>query len=134
MVSARSGRAFRWTTIVLLTIGVLVVEQRTFGDGPPTNETRRGQNRLPPHYGGVVDQRQREEIYKLQDEYKPKIQAMQAQLNALKKELNGKIVAVLTPDQKKKVKEAAGKAKAKKAKPVEAVPDTFAPEPEKKAE
>lgn len=128
MLRAMTGRAACWTALVLLSVGGAAVGQRAFGDEPPAKEARRVHNRLPPHYAGVVDEEQREAIYKLQDEYKPKIQAMQAELNALRKEMNEKVSAVLTADQKKKVNDAAGKIKAKKAKPV---PEVLEAEPEK---
>ena len=68
--------------------------------------------RLPPHYAKVVDEKQREEIYKIQEEYQPKIDALQKQLDALKKERDDKIAAVLTPEQKKQLEDAAASAKA----------------------
>ena len=130
MVRALTGRVLCWTTLVSLAVAFAAMEQRALGDDPPVKKAKRVHCRLPAHYADVVNEKQREEIYKLQEEYKPKIQAMQAQLNALRKNLDEKISAVLTADQKKKVEEAAGKAKAKKAKPVEVVPDTPPTEPE----
>ena len=71
---------------------------------------RRGRH-LPPYYSQVVDEKQREEISKIQDEYEPKIEDLQKQIDALKKERDEKIAAVLTPEQKKQVEEARTKAK-----------------------
>jgi hypothetical protein len=72
--------------------------------------------RLPNYYADVVTEKQRDEIYKIQEEYKPKIDALKAQLEALNKEMNEKITAVLTADQKKKIEDAATAAKAKRGK------------------
>jgi hypothetical protein len=74
----------------------------------------RAKGRLPNYYADVVTEKQREEILKIQEEYKPKLDALQAQLDALKKERNEKISGVLTADQKKKVEDAEAAAKAKK--------------------
>jgi Spy/CpxP family protein refolding chaperone len=91
---------------------------------------------LPAHYAQVIDEKQRDEIYKIQEEYQPKIEALQSQLNALKKERDEKISAVLTAEQKKQVDQAAAKRKSKdapSAKPVEQPPTNppTAPSPEK---
>lgn len=85
---------------------------------------KKGIHRLPPHYGGVVDDEQRAKIYKIQDEYQPKIEALEAQLKNLRKERDGKIEALLTPEQKQKIDAAkaqkkAGKEKAKAKKPAD---------------
>jgi hypothetical protein len=82
--------------------------------GRIVNKIRKG--RLPNYYTEVVTEKQREEIYKIQEEYKPKIDAAKAQREALTKEQNEKISAVLTADQKKKIEDAAAAAKAKSAK------------------
>ena len=69
---------------------------------------------------------------KIQEEYKPKIDAARAQLDALVKEQNEKIAAVLTPEQKKKVEEAAANVKEKGAKPKAEQPATPAEKPAEK--
>jgi hypothetical protein len=81
--------------------------------GRVVNKIRKG--RLPKYYSDVVTEKQREEILKIQEEYRPKIDAAKAQLEALQKEMKGKISAVLTEEQKKKVEEAETAAKAKNA-------------------
>jgi len=70
--------------------------------------------RLPAHYSQVVTQEQREAIYKIQEEYQPRIQALKDQLAALQKEQKEKIDAVLTPEQKQQVEQAIDKAKQQK--------------------
>ena len=71
--------------------------------------------RLPAYYNEVVDQQQREKIYAIQQECKPQIDALKAQLAALMKERDEKIAAVLTPEQKKKVEQLRQEAKARRA-------------------
>jgi len=80
--------------------------------------------RLPAYYSQVVDQKQREAIYKIQEEYEPKIAALREQLDALTKQRDEKVAAVLTPEQLKKIAElqAAGKAKRAQPKPEEKKP------------
>ena len=45
--------------------------------------------RLPAHYAQVATPEQREKIDKIQDEYKPKIEALQSQIKALKDSVEG---------------------------------------------
>jgi Spy/CpxP family protein refolding chaperone len=70
--------------------------------------------RLPAYYAEVVDEKQREAIYKIQQEYEPKIADLRAQLDKLTKEREAKVTAVLTPEQQKKVAELQAAAKAKR--------------------
>lgn len=72
--------------------------------------------RLPAYYNRVVDKKQREEIYAIQREYAPKIEALEAQLAALRAERDTKVEAVLTPDQLNTVEKLAAEAKAKRDK------------------
>jgi Spy/CpxP family protein refolding chaperone len=75
----------------------------------------RERGRLPAHYAPVVTEEQRQKIYDIQEEYKAKIDPLEAQVKALTKERDEKIAAVLTPEQRKKVEEAETQAKQKKA-------------------
>jgi uncharacterized membrane protein YhiD involved in acid resistance len=121
-----------WMALVSLAVVFATAEQTVLGaegKAPVKRMLGRKGRRLPPYYAQVVNEKQREEISKIQDEYQPKIEALQNQLNALKKERNEKISAVLTVEQKKQVEEAAAKAKAKRksknlpsVKPAEAAP------------
>jgi hypothetical protein len=120
MAKVRTGWWLCSATLISLALALAATEQRASGDDAPVKKVKRTHARLPPHYAGVVNDEQRQEIYRLQEEYKPKIKAMQAELNATKNELNEKIAAVLTADQKRKIDEATGKAK--KASPPEVAP------------
>ena len=83
---------------------------------------------LPPYFKGVVDEKQRDAIYTSQGEYAAKIAALKAQLEAVTKERDTKIAAVLTPDQRKKVEQLQTEAKAKRGeqKPAGKTPATGA--------
>ncbi|HYW78033.1 MAG TPA: hypothetical protein VE890_00585 [Thermoguttaceae bacterium] len=73
------------------------------------------QGRLPAYYRTVVDQKQREAIYAIQKEYWTQIEALKAQLEALTKQRDEKITAVLTPEQLKQVEATALAVKAKRS-------------------
>jgi hypothetical protein len=150
MLRTISTRLASWIILVSLAVVLGAVEQSaTAAEGPaPVKKIlgRKGR-RLPAHYAQVVDEQQREKIYKIQEEYQPKIDALQKQIDALKKERDDKISALLTADQKKQVEEAKTKIKAtRKSKdrsatkpadatpatpPVTAPPSPAAPTPEK---
>lgn len=70
--------------------------------------------RLPPHYGKIVNDQQRQKIYAIQEEYRSKIEVLENQLKALKKERDEKIASVLTPEQRQAVALEAAQAKKKK--------------------
>jgi len=81
---------------------------------PAVEKTEAFRGRLPNYYRFVVDEKQREAIYKIQEEYAAKIDALKAQLAALTKERDAKVAAVLTPEQLKEVEQRAAEAKAKR--------------------
>jgi DNA repair exonuclease SbcCD ATPase subunit len=60
--------------------------------------------RLPPHYAEVVTEKQREQIYVLQGEYKSKLDDLVAQITTLKTERDKSIEALLTAGQLEEVK------------------------------
>ena len=70
--------------------------------------------RLPTYFSLIINKQQRAEVYKIQDEYAKQIETLEAQLKALKKERDDRVMNVLTPDQKKEYESL--KAKAKKSK------------------
>lgn len=90
-------------------------------EGQPsgTAKPKKPCGQLPAYYAKVVTPEQREQIIKIQEEYQPRIEALEAQLRALINERNEKIEAVLTPEQKKQIEEAKAAAKAKKKKPLQ---------------
>jgi hypothetical protein len=124
-----------WTTLVLLGITSTMVERSAIGAEAktPVKKVLKGVRRLPAHYGAVVDEKQREEIYRIQEEYHPKIEAIEKQLRALKKERDAKISAVLTTEQRKQVEGTATKEehKPKETPPAKATREEPAPPPAK---
>jgi hypothetical protein len=121
MVRTFAGRLLCWATLVSLAVAFAAVEQPTLGADAP-RRARGLRSRLPAHYASVVNDEQREKIYKIQEEYRPKIEALETQLKTLKKERDDKIAAVLTAEQKKQVEAAAAKAIEKPAKSAETAP------------
>ncbi|MGQ9607627.1 MAG: hypothetical protein ACUVTW_15655, partial [Thermogutta sp.] len=70
--------------------------------------------RLPAYYARVVTEEQRQKIYAIQREYYPRIAALRKQLEDLIAEQNGKIEAVLTPQQKAELERLRGEAAARR--------------------
>jgi len=136
MVRTVALRIVRWAMLASMAVVLTTAPQAAFGDDakPAVKKAvaKRGKmlrGRLPAHYAQVVTDEQKEKIYKIQEEYKPKIDAARAQLDALVKEQKEKIAAVLTLEQQKKVEEAAAKPKEKGAKPKEEKPAAPAEKP-----
>jgi len=61
--------------------------------------------RLPAYYRYVVTEDQRQQIYKIQAEYEPRLGQLRAQLEALIAEQDAKVQAVLSPEQLKRVEQ-----------------------------
>ena len=76
---------------------------------------RRGGDHLPLYYKGLVTDDQKKQIYAIQDEYNPKLQALKDQLKTLAAERDAKLDALLTADQKSKVEAKRAEAQAKRA-------------------
>ena len=114
------SRAWLWTTLASLAIAASVVAPTAFSQDKPEDAKpaaapqKKFKGRLPAHYRLVVDKKQRETIYGIQEEYSAQIKALKAQLADLMKQRDSKIAAVLTPQQQKKVEEAVAAAKAKR--------------------
>jgi len=111
----------RFLAGLLLAIGttVLACNLPLLGEeGKPAEvvKPKKPHGKLPAYYAKVVTPEQREQIIKIQKEYQPKIDALQAQLKALINERNEKIEALLTPEQKKQIEEATAAARAKRKK------------------
>lgn len=85
---------------------------------PPASTTsqkpKRSYHRLPPYYGQVVTPEQRKQIYAIQDEYGPKIDALRQQLEQLLRERDQKIASLLTEQQRKEIERLRQEAKAKR--------------------
>jgi Spy/CpxP family protein refolding chaperone len=71
--------------------------------------------RLPAHYSKIVDDAQRDRIYRIQAKYSARIEALQAQLDTLQAERDAEIRAVLTPEQQDQLDTLVTDAKAARA-------------------
>ncbi len=91
------------------------------GSQAAAGESGKLSGRLPQYYGAVVTPEQKQQIYKIQTEYGPKISELQSQIDQLTKQREEKISALLSAEQKEKLAqikaEAAAKRKATKAAP-----------------
>jgi len=117
-------RVLPWLTLPLLAIVLLCANGPATGqeeesvEPAATAKAKKVRGRLPNYYRHVVDEKQRDTIYKIQEEYATKIAAVRAQLEAITKERDEKVAAVLTAEQLKEVAElkaAAEAARKKKA-------------------
>lgn len=87
------------------------------GEKKPAAQARaKPKGRLPAYYAKVVDAAQRAEIYKLQESFAAKREALEKQLAALKSEEDAAVEAVLTPQQKQKLAALREEAKAAREK------------------
>jgi Spy/CpxP family protein refolding chaperone len=123
MVRSLPSRVLCWATLVSLAVTLAAATQPALG-APPAKKmfSAKRAGRLSASYAQVATPEQRQKIDKVQEEYLPKIEALQSQIKTLKtqlkdlqKERDEKVAAVLTPEQKKQADEAAKKPKDKPA-------------------
>ncbi len=73
---------------------------------PPAAKVRKKpRGRLPNYYSQVVDEEQREAIYKIQSNYTEQIAKLQQQIDALIADRKAEVEKVLTAEQKTRVAE-----------------------------
>ena len=77
-------------------------------------KAKKATGRLPMYYREVVDKSQRKTILAITEEFNAKIDALKAQVEALTKERDAQVAAVLTPEQTKKIEERKAAAQAKR--------------------
>jgi len=110
---AKMNLQVRWA-VGVATAGLLAVGMLS---GQDTKETKfRG--RLPAHYGDIVSEAQRLQIYAVQEKYAKQIDDLKDKLTLLETQRDREIENVLSADQKarlKKVVDAAAAQKRKKA-------------------
>jgi hypothetical protein len=117
----KSPRIALWTTLASLAIVLASLAHPTVGQDnaaaakpAAAQKAKTFRGRLPNYYGQVVNEKQRQAIYKIQAESAPKIAELRAQLQALIKQRDEKIAAVLTPEQLKKIEDLRAAAEAKR--------------------
>ena len=71
--------------------------------------------RLPTYYAQIVTEDQRQRIYQIQASYDPKIDALQAELDALVGKRDAEIREVLSPAQQRRLDARISEAQAKRA-------------------
>jgi hypothetical protein len=81
--------------VVLNIVGLLTGQE-------PKDPLFRG--RLPAHFGDIVTEAQRKQIYAVQEKYDKQISSLEDQLEALKKKREVEIKAVLSEEQRAKLK------------------------------
>ena len=81
---------------------------------PAPAEAKKFRGRLPMYFGLVVDEKQRQAIYAIQEEHFAEIEELKENLAALVKQRDAKVAAVLTPEQTAEVEQAKAAAKAKR--------------------
>lgn len=130
---------YRWSLLLLIvalgliafvtdgSTGLSADEQKPKATAAQSTETKPARKapagRVPPGYGKLnLSNKQKEEIYAVQDKYKEQIAELQKQIEDLRIARDADIHAVLTAEQKAelaKVLEAAAKAQAAKNAPSE---------------
>lgn len=100
----------------LLAVPYLVLAQSE-GEAPSKTPAEERRAPLPNYFGKIaVNDQQREQLYRIQDEYSTKIDALQQQIKALIQERDTKMEAVLTPGQKLRLAELREEARQRAAK------------------
>lgn len=84
----------------------------------PSGKEFRG--RLPPHFGQVVNEEQRQRIYAIQREYAARIDVLKAQLEAIEAERDARVYSVLTPPQRQRVEMLKRQSQTKNSAPADA--------------
>lgn len=80
-------------------------------EGSPAKKTVR---RLPPYYGKVVTDRQREAIYAIQAKFNDEIAKLQAQLETLAAKRDAEIEQTLTDEQRSEIARLKGERKTRR--------------------
>jgi len=105
--------------VIIATSGLAIglVPNSIGQDAKKTDKTeKKAKGRLPAYYADIVTEEQREKIYTIQAKHQDKIAELTATLAQANKARDTEIEAVLTAEQKMKLKAAMDEAAAKKAK------------------
>jgi len=113
----------RWIALIWLAGMVIAANGPSFAQEPAASGKRPGKGsaakkadkssgRVPAYYAKVkITAEQREKILSIQEEFAAKIDPLRKQLDALTKERDAKMAAVLTPEQQNKIDEMKAAAK-----------------------
>lgn len=81
---------------------------------PAATERREPRGRLPRYYAQVVTQKQREQIYAIQQQYTGSIAELEQQIDSLVAKRDAEVRAVLSPEQQHEVDELYAEAERKR--------------------
>lgn len=109
----------RLSNVVNRRLWLLLVGLITVGAPPVDGQESKFKGRLPAHYGDIVTEAQRQQIYEIQGKYAKQIDALEEQLEALKDKQEAEIAKVLNAEQKTKLKKAQEDAATKRKKTAE---------------
>jgi membrane protein involved in colicin uptake len=126
-------------SLAAVLVGSLLFAQEPKKTEPKADAAKKVQNRLPNNFAKLsLTDEQKKKVFAVQGSYGPKIDDLEAQLQALKDKQQAEVEAVLTPDQLKKLGEIRAEtkqkqeaAKAAKAKTADKKPEA---EPAKKTD
>jgi hypothetical protein len=97
-------------------IGPVAAQPKRDAAEAPGKEAKKApaKGRLPAYYAQIVNEGQRQRIYQIQANYNPKIEALQAEIEALQTQRELEIRAVLSPEQQKRLDARIAEAQAKR--------------------
>ncbi len=111
-----------------------VVGQEKKADKPAAEkkDDAKPRGRLPAYFSSVVNEKQREAVYGIQEKYQKQLEDLQKQLDALTAQRDKEIDEVLTPEQLTEVNKKREEAAKKREKPAPKVEDKTVPKAEEK--
>jgi hypothetical protein len=86
---------------------------------PSSAQEKKAKGRLPPYYGSIVNDQQRQAIYLIQAKYDQQLDALNEQLQALEKRRDAEIEGVLSPEQRLVLKKTQDEAALKRKKSID---------------
>lgn len=81
---------------------------------PPAKKRTEPRGRLPAYYGDLVDSKQRDEIYAIQTKHLAEIKKLRQQIAEIEATQEQEVEAVLTPEQRDKVRQLQEEAKSRR--------------------
>jgi hypothetical protein len=117
MATMNKAMVLRICAFVVTFAAVLSNRGLITGQDQPKDPLFRG--RLPAYYGEIVTEAQRRQIYAVQEKYEKQISPLKEQLSALEKKQEVEIKAILSEEQRAKLKRAQEDGAAKRKKTAE---------------